>query len=63
VVEGFSQIPGLYFNETYAPVMKWEKFPLILAIGALAKCCNPTIQCQIGIPPQYNERRSVGPAT
>ena len=24
VVKGFSQIPGLHYNETYAPVMKWE---------------------------------------
>jgi hypothetical protein len=34
VVKGFSQIPGLHFNETYAPVMRWESFRMLLAIGA-----------------------------
>jgi hypothetical protein len=33
VVKGFSQIPRLHFNETYTPVIKWETFRLILAIG------------------------------
>jgi hypothetical protein len=34
VVKGYSQIPGVHFNETYAPVMKWATFPMILSIGA-----------------------------
>jgi hypothetical protein len=36
VAKGYSQIPGLHFNETYAPVMRWESFRLILALGAIS---------------------------
>jgi hypothetical protein len=34
VIKGFSQIPGLHYNEMYAPIMKWESFQILLAIGA-----------------------------
>jgi hypothetical protein len=34
VVKGYSQVPGIHFNETYAPVMKWATFRMILALGA-----------------------------
>jgi hypothetical protein len=34
VVKGYSQIPGIHFTETYAPVMKWSTFRMILTIGA-----------------------------
>ena len=30
-------MPGLHFNEAYAPVMHWESFQTILAIGAIFK--------------------------
>jgi hypothetical protein len=30
----YSQIPGLHFNETYTPVMKWSTFCVILVLGA-----------------------------
>jgi hypothetical protein len=35
VVKGYSQIPGVHFNETYAPVMKWSTFQMLLTIGAI----------------------------
>jgi hypothetical protein len=34
VVKGYSQVPGVHFNETFAPVMKWATFRMILSIGA-----------------------------
>ena len=35
VAKGYSQVPGLHYNETYAPVIQWETFRIILAIGAI----------------------------
>jgi Reverse transcriptase (RNA-dependent DNA polymerase) len=35
VAKGYSHVPGLHYNETYAPVMWWETFHIILAIGAI----------------------------
>jgi hypothetical protein len=34
IVKGYSQVPGLHFNKTYAPVMKWSTFRMILSLGA-----------------------------
>ena len=34
VVKGFSQVPGLHYNETYAPVMQWGMLCILLSIGA-----------------------------
>jgi hypothetical protein len=34
VVKGYSQVPGVHFNETFALVMKWATFRMILSIGA-----------------------------
>ena len=35
VVKGFSQVPGLHYNETYAPVMRWGTLHILLSIGAI----------------------------
>jgi Reverse transcriptase (RNA-dependent DNA polymerase) len=35
MVKGFSQVPGLHFNEMYAPVMCWETLHILLALGAI----------------------------
>ena len=35
VVKGFSQVPGLHYNETYAPVMRWGTLRILLSIGAI----------------------------
>jgi Reverse transcriptase (RNA-dependent DNA polymerase) len=37
IAKGFSQIPGLHYNNTYAPVMQWESFRLLLALGVISK--------------------------
>jgi hypothetical protein len=35
VVKGFTQSPGIDFTETYAPVLKYDSLPAILAIFAV----------------------------
>ena len=30
-------VPSLHFNETYAPVMRWESLRTILTLGAISK--------------------------
>ena len=35
IAKGYSQVPSLHFNENYAPVMQWESFRILLAIGAI----------------------------
>ena len=35
MAKGYSQVPSLHFNETYAPVMQWELLHTILALGAI----------------------------
>ena len=37
VAKGYSQVPGLHVNETYAPVMHWESLCTILTLGAISK--------------------------
>lgn len=36
VAKGYSQVPGLHFNETYAPVMRWESLRILLTLGAIS---------------------------
>ena len=35
MAKGYSQVPGLHFNKTYAPVMQWESLHIILVLGAI----------------------------
>ena len=35
VAKRYSQVPGLHFNETFAPIMHWELLKAILTLGAI----------------------------
>ena len=49
VAKGYSQVPGLHSNETYAPIMHWESLCTILTLEAIS---NQSI-CQFDVKSAY----------
>jgi len=63
VAKGFTQIPGIDYDETFSPVARFESLQLLLALAALEDWEIQQIGRQIGVPEWHAQQGDLYGAT